>query len=187
MLKTTLTLGFIPDTADVHAAGLVELLFHAHQTAAQNNQNASSVVAKIATEGSGNFVQGVASAILTLGSEHGLHGPTLAARRLLRGETTVEGLLASQGHVPGFGNSFFRDRIDPAFEEVWAMLQAHYPDTANRINQLKEQLWAKGKTIYPNAALFTAAVCEILRVPDGVEAALFIIARLPVWVKGGQP
>jgi citrate synthase len=187
MLKATLILGFIPDTTDENAAGLLELLLRAHQGAAQNNQNASSVVAKIATEGSGSFVQGVASAILTLGSERGFHGPTLAARRLLRGETAVESILQGQGRVPGFGNSFFRDRIDPAFEETWATLRAHYPVIANRINQLREQLWTKGKTVYPNAALFTAAVCEILRVPDGVESAFFIIARLPVWAKGVQP
>lgn len=44
---------------------------------------------------------------------------------------------------------------------------------------------AKGKTIYPNAALYTAAVCSIVGFPYGVEDLLFIMARLPVWAESG--
>lgn len=151
---------------------LVSQLVFAHQDAARTNQNASSQIAVIASKGSGDFSKGVIAGIASIG---GAHAPLYQARQVYRHAT--KDWIATQKIVPGFGNSFYKDKIDPSFELLDKYIRKEYPTAAGRIDELHGYV----KKVYPNAALYTAAVCEICEVPDGLESALFIISRVPVW------
>ena len=84
--------------------------------------------------------------------------------------------------IPGFGNSFFKDSIDPAWFNVESLLQDRFPKVSARIEELGGFVTASiGTKLYPNAAMFTAAACSELGVVRGFESALFIIARIPAW------
>lgn len=158
------------------------LLFDAHALAARNNPNASKIVCSMASLGSGSFVQGVAAAILTLGSEVGKHGPTLGARKLLRGEYRDKPL----GVYPGFGNTFYKDCIDPSFVPVYDYIRDNWPDYYAKVEHIREELLDNGKTLFPNPAMITAIVCEILGVKDGLECVLLIVPRLQEWAREAQ-
>jgi citrate synthase len=131
---------------------------------------------------------GIASAILSLG---GAHAPLVPARETyLHGSrlSMVEELSKNPHYkIPGFGNSFFKDSIDPAWLPVYEFIGDNFPMSFDRITQVtgfvKE---ATGKLLFPNAALFTAVVCEICEIPKGYESTLFIMARLPIWVDYAQ-
>ena len=166
-MKVLVDLPFIDDHKE-----LVEILIEAHQKAARDNSNASSQLAIVATQGSHDFSKGVIAAIASTG---GGHAPLLQARQVYRYATKE--WVEQQKIVPGFGNSFHKDKIDPAFDEVMDILRENFPEAARRIDELHG--WVK--KVYPNAALITAAVCEICGVPDGLESALFIISRVPMW------
>jgi citrate synthase len=168
-VKVLIDLPFITDHKE-----LVEALIEAHQTAALHNSNASSQIAQVATAGSHDFSKGVIAAIASTG---GGHAPLSQARQVYRYAT--QEWVAQQKIVPGFGNSFYKDKVDPAFENVLNILTEKFPSARKRIDELHG--WVK--KVYPNAALITAAVCEICEVPDGLESSLFILSRVPVWAQ----
>jgi citrate synthase len=162
---------------------LIGLIFDAHSNAAQNNYNASKQACSIAMQGSGSFVQSVASAILTLGSVVGRHGVTLGARRLLRGEVSVQDIIERGDMVPGFGNSFHKDGIDPAFVLVNEYISLNWSNYSDRVNAIRESISKYGKNLFPNPAMFTAITSEILGVRDGFESVLLIIPRIQSWAR----
>jgi citrate synthase len=166
-MRVSLDLPFV----DKHPE-LLECLIAAHQQAAQHTSNASSTIAVVATQGSHDFSKGVIAATASIG---GSHAPLAQARQVYRYATKE--WVESQKIVPGFGNSFYKDKVDPAFEQVLDMLAADFPEADKRIHEL--HCWVK--KVHPNAALITAAVCEVCGIPDGLESALFIISRVPVW------
>jgi citrate synthase len=131
--------------------------------------------------GSGRIENGIAAAVLTLGH---MHAPILAARGLYEnGEKQVVQLMIRRGQrIAGFGNSFYKTSIDPAFNDVMAILQVSFPKVMARINELSGWLIEANQPLYPNAALLTAAVCSELGIRGGTETSLFILWRLPVWV-----
>jgi citrate synthase len=99
------------------------------------------------------------------------------------GEKQVVQVMIRRGQmIAGFGNSFYKTSIDPAFNDVMAILQVSFPKVMARINELSGWLIEAGKPLYPNAALITAAVCSELGIRGGTETSLFILWRLPVWV-----
>lgn len=151
---------------------LLECLIDAHQRAARSNTNASSQLAMIASNGSGDFSKGVMAAVASIG---GAHAPLQQARMVYRHATKE--WIEAQRIVPGFGNSFYKDSIDPSFKELDSKLRKDHPEAAARIDELHGYV----KKVHPNAALYTAAVCEICMVPDGIESSLFIISRVPIW------
>ena len=166
---------------------LLDVLFEAQASAARNNQNASSVAVKMAGMGSGSFDKAVIAAICMIGS---IHAPVSQTRELMfdRDIETIEGkiiaIVQNGGKVPGFGNSFYKDSIDPSFLNIAEYINSNYERTRNRI------FWAgvyvekaTGTLLFPNAAMFTAATADILGFPKGVESLLFIASRLPVWAE----
>jgi citrate synthase len=172
---------------------LLNALMKAHQSAARDNANASSGVAQIAWGGSGNFLTAVIGAVSTLGD---LHGPFDQARKLfsLATEADVKSAIERRQLVPGFGCSFHRGDIDPAFNQVRDLLSADWPDVQARMQALTQWVnsarriyagdaGAQKSTIYPNAALFTAAVATVVGVPAGLEPVLFILPRIIVWAE----
>lgn len=162
-------------------------LVRAHRLAAYANQPVSNAVCAAVAAGSGSFAAGVAAAILSTG---GKHAPFAEARKVLRGDYDRDGhnyhggggdlqeRVAYGWKVPGFGNSFHRHQIDPAFSPLALMLR---PATRNRILSLAGVLWGMGKKVHPNAAMFTAAVLEELELPDEFGLVAFVLGRLPEW------
>jgi citrate synthase len=159
---------------------LLQAVFDAHDMAARNNQNASSGAAVNAFFGSAQLTNGIASAILTLGDAH---GPISPARFVYErfDERALKSAIEAGMKIPGFGNSFFKDRIDPAWSRVSELIKFSFPNANARIEQLHGWMKEAGKNINPNAALYTAVVCSELGVMPGAESAIFILARTAAW------
>lgn len=154
---------------------LLALLEGAHFKAALSNENTSSAIAVATYRASGDIGHAITAASLAQG---GLHAPVLQARALLdSGFPVVKalGIIAAKQRVPGFGNSFYKDRIDPAFQATFDAL----PDF------VRADLMGVHAHIghLPNAAAITAAVAKVCGLPAGVEPAIFVHARIPAWVQ----
>jgi citrate synthase len=158
------------------AERLLKAIVDAHIKADINNQNASRTITEIATKTSSSFINGICAGMLSLG---GAHGPLREARWIIR-HSTRENLceMASKGvKIPGFGNDFFKDKIDPSWDEVYQVIYDDFPELHARLVDLQAGLWDADKKVYVNAAGFTAGACEILKLPDGSEEALLFFPR----------
>jgi len=154
---------------------LLALLEQSHDTAARDNGNISSTVARMAYAGSGSIAQSIAAAILTTGERH---APIEEAYYNLT--KASDDYLMSLGIVEGFGNSFFKDKIDPAFQPTYDYLKKHHPALVNRI--LYIQKVAHIEHLFPNAAIITAACLVVCDLPPIYGMALFIKYRVSAWV-----
>jgi citrate synthase len=159
---------------------LLQAVFDAHDMAARNNQNSSSGAAVNAFFGSAQITNGIASAILTLGDAHGPIGPARFVYEKFD-ERAFKSAIEAGMKIPGFGNSFFKDRIDPAWSHVSELIKSDFPNVNARIEQLHGWMKDMGKDIHPNAALYTAVVCSEIGVIPGAESAIFILARTAAW------
>jgi len=159
---------------------LLQAVFDAHDMAARNNQNASSGAAVNAFFGSAQLTNGIASAILTLGDAH---GPISPARFVYErfDERALKSAIEAGMKIPGFGNSFFKDRIDPAWSRVREIIAADFHNANARIEQLHGWMKEAGKDVHPNAALYSAVICNELGMIHGSESAIFILARTAAW------
>lgn len=172
----TIRADFIP-ALDAPMRVLLDTLMDSHRSAAQNNPNASKTAAVQAWHGSGNYVQGVCAGLLTTGAKH---APLRAARAVFRSTPLQIEVRANRGEiVPGFGNSFYKDMIDPSFQPVMDELMK-FPG-GRKVTELRDAMWRAKRQVWPNAALLTAAVCDTIKCPDGIEEFFFLTARLPVW------
>ena len=169
-------------TAEFNEANiqLLDLLMDAHARTAKTNPNASSYACHNAAMVTGRLENGIASGIMALG---GHHAPISEARIVYRSwvKADIDSAMKARMLIPGFGNSFFKGGIDPAWELVDKHLESNYKNEYARIKQLQGWIAENNSTLFPNAALYTAAICDILGVVPGTEVALLIIARLPVW------
>ena len=185
----------------LHAAGgtLLPILHDAHYNATLNNpDNISRKVFEYAYSGSGSLIQAISAGISSIGDRH---APLEEARALIIAfkndpkdavRNVFAGLAMGQ-KIPGFGNSFFKDGIDPSFAEAYdAYTKAYfeiYPDDAETLLDSVLKTVNEGrmrlkpcKPIYPNAAGITAAICELCNLYLGTEVALFVEARVKAWV-----
>lgn len=155
-------------------------LLEAHDKAAVSNPNGSIVTARIVYQASGCMPSALAAACLAQGH---LHAPIEACRDLLsKGHNAPEdarSMIEYGDKVPGFGNSFYPDG-DPAFEEVENMIREQAPEWAAIIDSIMDD----NPTLPPpNAAMWTAAVMEALKMPVGMGPALFIAMRVKAWAE----
>jgi citrate synthase len=158
---------------------LLNLLVKAHQDAARNNPNASAELCKVATEGSGDFTKGVIAGLAATG---GAHAPLGAARTVYK--YGFINYWDTGEKVPGFGNSFYKDKIDPAFVPTITHIKKYHTKYFERVVHLTNEIQKlMGKRLQPNAALITACVAEILEIPLGYESLIFMLARIPVWAE----
>lgn len=166
--------------ADDRKLALLDMLADAHDRAALTNTNASSVAVQLAAIGSADFGKAITAAVSMLGAAH---GPITAARVRIYGFNGDWIAALDRGErMPGWGNSFHKDGIDPSWGPFADYLKAEYPQGSQRLDEITETLAARLKrTLYPNAAAFTAVSAQLLGVPYGVEAALFVASRLPAW------
>jgi len=159
------------------AQELLDAVLAAHRQSCLDNQNLSAEVAKAVWQGSGDVPKAIAAAFLSTGLAH---APVAEARQLWVNATPEQLTKAVKDGVkiPGWGNSFFRGRMDPAWEPVMEVLVRNYHTEANRLVDLTRGVWAGGKKLYPNAAILTGITCEILGVQPGREIGLFMISRM---------
>ena len=159
---------------------LLQAVFDAHDMAARNNQNTSSGAAVNAFFGSAQLTNAIASAMLTLGDAHGPIGPARFVYEKFD-ERSLKSAIESGMKIPGFGNSFFKDSIDPAWSRVREIVDVDFPRASGRINQLHGWMKEAGKNLHPNAALYSAVICNELGMIPGSESAIFILARTAAW------
>jgi citrate synthase len=148
--------------------------------AARNNQNASSGAAVNAFFGSAQLTNAIASAILTLGDAHGPIGPARFVYEKFD-ERSLKSAILSGMKIPGFGNSFFKDSIDPAWSRVREIIEVDFKKANDRIKQLHGWMKEVGKDVHPNAALYSAVICNELGMIHGSESAIFVLARTAAW------
>ena len=175
-----INIDFALENATPEKLRLLQAVMDAHDMAARNNHNASSGAAVNAFFGSAQLTNGIASAILTLGDAHGPIGPARFVYEKFD-ERALKSAIEAGMKIPGFGNSFFKDRIDPAWSHVREVIETDFPNANRRINQLHGWMKEAGKDVYPNAALYTAVICSELGMIPGSEAAIFILARTAAW------
>lgn len=158
---------------------LVAVLYAAH-AACVHRENCSTMALIQAAGGSRSLTQSYIAALATLGE---MHGPVEEAWDFLRGghAMPIEFRLAGIQKVPGWGNSFIKDRIDDAFLPVDQCLEANFPRTHSRLREITDALHASGKNIFPNPAAYTAAVALVLNMPRHLAPMLFVQARLEAW------
>jgi citrate synthase len=159
---------------------LLQAVFDAHDMAARNNQNASSGAAVNAFFGSAQLTNAIASAILTLGDAHGPIGPARFVYEKFD-ERSLKSAILSGMKIPGFGNSFFKDSIDPAWSRVREIIEVDFKKANDRIKQLHGWMKEVGKDVQPNAALYSAVICNELGMIHGSESAIFVLARTAAW------
>jgi citrate synthase len=159
---------------------LLQSVFDAHDMAARNNQNASSGAAVNAFFGSAQLTNAIASAILTLGDAHGPIGPARFVYEKFD-ERSLKSAILSGMKIPGFGNSFFKDSIDPAWSRVREIIEVDFKKANDRIKQLHGWMKEVGKDVHPNAALYSAVICNELGMIHGSESAIFVLARTAAW------
>lgn len=143
----------------------------------ENSNNASNETIRQASAASLSLSNTLAAAMLTTG---GHHAPVIQARRIVfRTQPRYEdGVI-----VPGFGNSFWKDRVDPVWLQVLDMILSGFPEETKKINDWSDVLRAAGKSFHPNAACMTAAVAEIVMWPEGLEPLLVIEPRIAEWAQ----
>jgi citrate synthase len=159
---------------------LMALLMEAHAKTAVENANASSAACINAGAVTGRLTNGLASAILCLG---GHHAPITEARAVYTQwtkENIKEALLWGK-FIPGFGNAFYKDSIDPAWQAVDTYLSTVYPKKYARIAELQGWMKEENVNLFPNAALYSAVACDIMECVWGAEISLLVLARLPMW------
>lgn len=161
-------------------ADTLNALFRAHFSAAANNANASGQAAAQCAVGGSGLHATIIGAMASIG---GRHAPVTAARKVLfrSDPVQIERALRDGLLIPGFGNSFFKDQIDPSWVDCAAFLRMHFPEPCARLDQIAEILAARGKAAHPNAAAFTAVSCEVLGMPWGSEPLMFLLPRSLVW------
>ena len=166
------------DLSDEKVKRLFELVAAAHYGSAMKNRNASSAAAVNSYFASGSVAQAISSSILTIGTRH---APVRESREVLKSfsEEVAKLFLANGSKVPGFGNSFFKEGIDPEWVPVFEYMTENFPEKVARIEQIKGWI---GKPIYPNPAMLTAVACDLAKVPHGCEVAVFALMRIPAWV-----
>lgn len=162
---------------------LINVLMSAHLKAAMNNDNLSSSMVKQVASAGKTFTEAVAAALMTLGQ---YHAPVTQAREVLfnvNDEDIVE-LLREGKKIPGYGNSFYHDKIDPAWDELDTILLKEHEAIYNRINHVSDLICQeKGVRLFPNAAAYTAAVAHLMGVDWHVELGLVMLGRLPAWMQ----
>lgn len=160
---------------------ILSALFRGHLKAASENENASSSIFRAYKQLGKGTPECLAAAILTTG---GSHAPVTHARRILYAPThqAIRVLLEMNKPVPGFGNSFYKDRTDPAFDEFVELVKElpAYQKILEVGNLIESRT---GVRLHPNAAAFTACTAEILGLKPRMEFALFAIPRLCAWLQ----
>ena len=184
-MKLTIDIPYATECPTMEMEHLTKLVMLAHYNSARNQQNASTMFFTNTLHLTGSMANATASAVLTLGETH---APIAQAREVFEVWTENDVYDTIQGgyRVFGYGNSFHKDSIDPAWYPVWEYLSVAFKKEYVHLGELTS--WVNthsSKPLYPNPAMFSAILCHILRWRVGSEMSLFILARIPAWVESG--
>ena len=182
VLKVTFNIPQIADPGQSQRADdlrdLLDAVLEAHAGSALENNCVSSAAVQNCNTGNPGTLNGIASAILSLGS---VHAPVREARMVWKMDGDVIYRMLKDGvTVPGFGNGFFPGG-DPKWFPVRDILRAKFRAVYDRLGDRYLTMSQKSDTLWPNAAMYTAILCELLNVPDGQESLIVIMARMPAW------
>lgn len=166
------------------AGGVVALLravCEAHYRSARDNENISSTVVRTVRAGNPDSpLAPIAAALLSSGR---VHGPIDGARRVWRmSDDELVALRDSGAVVPGFGNSFFKEGPDPAWQGVIEVLGSYFPSDLTRLEGKTRIMQEKSRRLWPNPGGFTAVASEIAGIPEGRENVLVLLGRIPSWM-----
>lgn len=162
------------------SAELLDALYKAHAEVALR-ANPSLTALTLTASGSASYFNAIASALLTLG---GLHGPLTATFDLLASEDPlgeVDARLAAGYRIPGWGNSFHKGEVEPAFRPVAKLLQEVCPELGEKIDLITKHIHGRGLNIYPNPSTYTAATAIVVGLPREAVGMLVIQARIIPW------
>lgn len=162
-------------------AQLLKLVFTALRDTALGVPEPSSLAVLQAGQVGVPFAQAIIAGVATLG---GLHGAVTQARvTLLAPMERIEDALAQGRRIAGFGNSTYRDQLEPACEEVSAFVGDHFPEYAQKIALVGDTLEKHvGRRLHPNVSMFTALAAEVTGQPHGTEVGILVRAGIPAWV-----
>ena len=165
---------------------LIDMLIDSHHSAAVKNINSVSTATLLnAYHGSSNPIQAIAAALLTTGS---IHAPLTDTRRALSNfrvsGVPVKHNIRGNGRFIGLGNSFYKDRIDPSFQDTYTELVEYMnfyqiPNFLMQYSQKCSEL--AGRRLFPNAAGITAAVCIAINADPLSEVSYFLQGRIQGW------
>lgn len=154
-------------------------IIEAHRDAAIKNDCVSSFAFKMAVTGGSSVPACMIAGLSTIGSRH---APVIFARDILFHKNQDEWMLLFEAgeRVPGFGNDFHKDGIDPSFARAFELLPM---GVGQRLADIAEYISeTKGASIYPNAAAITAAAAHVLNLPPRAELLIFMIGRGAGWL-----
>jgi hypothetical protein len=207
MPKKTTTTVPVPRRTNTLTSGqadnLITELTYAHYRAGLDNDSISRSVFRASLQGSGDVMKAISAASLSIGD---IHAPLSQARGLIATfENNPDYILNNIRHciddkikIPGFGNSFFKTTIDPAFSSAYDLykeMYAHvYQVTAedNSVNRLWKsfcrlkygrEIDQGEEALYPNAALITGAVVELCQGIPFIEYWVFLNGRTRAWIE----
>lgn len=161
---------------------LLVALGSAHDASALRH-NISHDALILATQGSGDYVHAVTAAMMTIG---GAHAPVVATCYALQHpdpSALVSSCLEKGVKVPGWGNGFVKDGVDPLWREVDAMLREMDVPLMAKVDAITDALHRAGKLIYPNPSCYTAAVAVTSGIQTEASPFLFISGRLAAWTR----
>lgn len=167
---------------DVSAQTLLDAMNAAHQASALRH-NISHEALVLAARGSGNYIQSITAAMMTLG---GMHAPVVDVCALLRFPLTkahIDQIVQRGGRLPGWGNGFVKGEPDPLWQEVDGLLREVNPEIMAKIDEVTAWLHEAGKRIYPNPACYTAASALTMALPAEASPYLFVSGRLGAWTR----
>lgn len=154
---------------------LLQLCLAAHG-ACTHRDNISTVILRNAAEGSMDYTKSIASAILSTG---GIHAPLQQTMALLsEPHAHIVSLIDNGMYLPGWGSSFEKSGIDPIWQPIAEHIEKYFKDKHDKITDITYAFHARGKTLYPNAACYTAATALILGIPAMISPWLFLHGRL---------
>lgn len=145
--------------------------------------NTSSVAVLQAATGSGDYTKAVAAALMTLGGRHAPIEQSMGILVMADSVKAAHSFLAAGLKVPGWGNSFIKGGPDKSWDEVDKLLAKHFERIHSKIVAVTTYLHERGKKVFPNPSIYTAALALILKVPAPMAPWLFVRARLDAWTE----
>ena len=153
-------------------------LFDMHFAMASRDNVSSQAIIQHAQLGSDLFTA-VSAALATLGNRH---APIVQTCDLYNGDwnSAIVYLTTTKTTVPGFGSHWYRGEPDPV---VSAFIESLSDESQDKMDGITTCVQAcSGKSLWPNAALATAAAAAELGLDPHQAPSLVIQARTPVWV-----
>jgi citrate synthase len=173
---------------------LIQVLWDTHKEAAMRD-NSSKMILEIAWDSNGNNLR--ESIIAALCSFGGRHAPIKMTYSFLQAyiKLTPEsrnGFIAnlirnkdvSHGNIPGLGSSFVKGQHDPMLNGIKNAIDYIDPVFSEIAADMMQRVYgAKGVSVFPNLAFYTAAAMLLANVPPSMCEYIAIGARTEAWME----